>query len=82
MTQLTLGNLDFRNKKKRLRREVFLEEMNGAIPWKPFLKALRKHYRENIENGRPSYPGELMLRIYFMQQWFQLSDTRQRGAVS
>ena len=74
MAQLTLGNLNFINKKKRLRREVFLEEMNKAIPWKQFLKAVRRHYRENRENGRPSYPAELMLRIYFLQQCFQLSD--------
>lgn len=81
MAQLTLGNMSFVNKKKRLRREVFLEEMNHAIPWKAFLKVLRKRYRENRENGRPSYPGELMLRIYFMQQWFQLSDEGMEEAL-
>lgn len=81
MTQLTLGNLSFVNKKKRLRREIFLEEMNKAIPWKLFLQAIHRHYRENKENGRPSYAAELMLRIYFLQQWFQLSDEGMEEAL-
>ena len=72
--QLSFSSLGYQNKKKRLRREVFLSEMNQAIPWKELLRALRKHYKENRENGRPSYAAELMLRIYFMQQWYQLSD--------
>jgi len=79
--QLSFSSLSYQNKKKRLRREVFLNEMNQAIPWKELLRALRKHYKENRDNGRPSYAAELMLRIYFMQQWYQLSDEGMEEAL-
>ena len=71
---MTLANLPYLTKKKKTRREQFLEEMNQAIPWGDLLRVVRRSYRENKENDRPALPVERMLRIYFLQQWFQLSD--------
>ena len=74
MNQLTLASLPYLTKKKVTRRERFLDEMEQSIPWEELLKILSKHYREDAECGRPKMPALAMLRIYFLQQWFQLSD--------
>jgi len=74
MTQITLASLPYLTKKKKTRREQFLEEMDKAIPWKDLLRIISRHYQKVDDNGRPKMPAERMLRIYFLQQWFNLSD--------
>jgi len=58
---------------KPLRKEKFLSEMDRIIPWDEMLSAIRPHYFDN-EVGRPARDLALMLKIYFLQQWFNLSD--------
>lgn len=60
-------------KTKTLRKEKFLSEMDRVIPWQQLLNAVRPHYYDN-EMGRPACDLLLMLKIYFLQQWFNLSD--------
>ena len=74
MRQITFASAAYLTKKKRTRREKFLEEMDQAIPWGDLLRLTEKHYRKVSENGRPKMPVERMLRVYFLQQWFNLSD--------
>lgn len=74
MTQITLASLPYLTKKKKTRREQFLEEMDKAIPWEDLLRIVERRYRKMDDNGRPKMPAERMLRIYFLQQWFNLSD--------
>jgi IS5 family transposase len=73
MTQLSFATLDHRHKKKRTKREVFLAEMEAVVPW-ALLLALIEPYYPKAGNGRRPYPLTVMLRIYFLQQWYQLSD--------
>lgn len=73
MEQRSFSSLAYDNKKKKTRREKFLEEMDQVIPWELLLRPIKKHYPK-AGNGRQPYPLETMLRIYFMQQWYQLSD--------
>jgi IS5 family transposase len=73
MTQLSFSTLDHQNKKKRTKREVFLAEMEAVVPW-VLLLALIEPYYPKAGNGRRPYPLAVMLRIYFLQQWYQLSD--------
>ena len=73
MEQQSFASLAYDNKKKKTRREIFLQEMDKVIPWKLLTKPIKKHYPKD-GNGRRPYPLETMLRIYFMQQWYQLSD--------
>ncbi len=58
---------------RKSRRELFLEEMDKVVPWSG-LVALIQPYYPNGDNGRPSVGLERMLRLYFLQQWFNLSD--------
>ncbi len=58
---------------KKTRRTIFLEEMEQVVPWRK-LGALIEPYYPKAGNGRPPVGVERMLRIYFLQQWFNLSD--------
>jgi transposase, IS5 family len=80
MSQPTFAALAFANKKKKTRREEFLEEMDQVVPWSQLLKVIRKHYPK-AGNGRPPLGLEKMLRIYFLQQWFNLSDPAMEDAL-
>src|SRR3982751_6272294 len=73
MNQKTFSSLAYDSKKKITRREKFLGEMDGVIPWKR-LEALIEPVYPDVGTGRPPIGLSRMLRIYFMQQWFQLSD--------
>jgi IS5 family transposase len=58
---------------KKTKRALFLEEMEQVVPWSK-LCALLEPYYPKAGNGRPPIGIERMLRIYFVQQWFNLSD--------
>jgi len=80
MSQLTFSSLSYQAKKKVTRRESFLSEMDSIIPWKEFVSLIEPHYPKSGKGRRPM-PLESMLRIYFMQQWFQLSDPGMEDAL-
>lgn len=73
MKQTTFASLAFDAKKKLTRRERFLREMDQVVPWARLTKLIAPHYPK-AGNGRAPMPLETMLRIYFLQQWFNLSD--------
>jgi IS5 family transposase len=74
MKQRTLAMMTgFERYSKKTRRAVFLEEMQQVVPWRE-LCALIEPYYPKAGNGRPPVGVERMLRIYFLQQWFNLSD--------
>lgn len=58
---------------KQLRKEKFLEEMECVIPWEKFCEAITSHYEEKA-TGRKKMEMIMMLKIYFLQQWYNLSD--------
>jgi len=58
---------------KKTRRAAFLEEINQVVPWRELCALIEPHYPK-AGSGRPPIGVERMLRIYFLQQWFNLSD--------
>jgi len=58
---------------KKTKRALFLEEMEQVVPWAKLCGLIEPHYPTG-SNGRPPVGVERMLRIYFLQQWFNLSD--------
>jgi len=58
---------------KKTRREMFLEEMEQVVPWGRLCTLIEPHYPKP-GNGRRPKELEKMLRIYFLQQWFNLAD--------
>jgi len=73
MKQTTFASVAWERKGKVTRRERFLAEMDAVIPWSGILELIEPHYPK-AGNGTQPLPMERMLRIYFMQQWFNLSD--------
>ena len=62
-------------KKKQTRRELFLAEMDLVVPWTRLLALIAPHYpKAGPKGGRPPMMLETMLRIYFLQNWYALSD--------
>src|ERR1700742_5065161 len=58
---------------RKSRRELFLEEMERVVPWSALESVVRPHYAK-AGNGRHPVGLSIMLRTYFVQQWFNLSD--------
>ena len=58
---------------KKTKRALFLEEMERVVPWGKLSGLIEPHYPKP-GNGRPAIGVERMLRIYFVEQWFNLSD--------
>ena len=73
MKQKTLATLGFDKYTKTTRRAAFLAEMQRVVPWTE-LCALVEPVYPKPGNGRPPVGLERMLRIYFLQHWFNLSD--------
>ncbi len=80
MKRVTFAGLAYENKKKKTRRERFLDEMDEVIPWRELVQVIIKHY-PRAGNGRQPMPLEGMLRIYFLQQWYGLSDPAMEDAL-
>jgi len=73
--QLSFASLDFAGKKKRTKRDVFLAEMTAVVPWAALEALIEPHYPKAGSNGgRRPFPIAVMLRIYCLQQWYNLSD--------
>src|SRR5256886_5257772 len=54
-------------------RAIFLEEMEQVVPWGELCALVAPHYPQPGKGRRP-VGVERMLRIYFLQPWFNLSD--------
>ena len=82
MKQLSLGESGFERKTKRTRKREFLDEMNLVVPWTELVLLIAPHApTPGAKGGRPPFAVEIMLRIHFVQQWFNLSDPAMEEAL-
>ena len=77
MKQQSLG---LGHSSKRTRRRTFLGEMEQVVPWTELVSLVAPYLPEG-RRGRPPFAVEAMLRIHFMQQWFNLSDPAMEDAL-
>jgi len=80
MDQISFLDAEYNHKKKKTRREVFLESMEQVVPWKRLEKRIKKHCA-SAATGRPPYPLSAMLRIHCMQHWYNMSDPAVEDAL-
>ena len=73
MRQATLATAGFERYSKPTRRAAFLAEMDRVVPWRELCALIEPVYPKPGK-GRSPVGLERMLRIYFLQQWFNLSD--------
>ena len=80
MSQISFSDAEYAGKRKKTRREVFLDEMEVVVPWKALLGLIEPHYPA-AGRGRRPYPLASMLRVHLMQNWFALSDPAMEEAL-
>jgi len=73
MRQQTFSSAGFEVHGKQTRRQRFLNEMDAIVPWRNLCRLIEPHYPKG-NRGRPPIGIDRMLRIYFLQVWFNLSD--------
>jgi len=84
MKQMSLDSTasGFERKTKRTRKREFLDEMTLVVPWAELVALIAPHApTRSTKGGRPPFAVETMLRIHFLQQWFNLSDPAMEEAL-
>ena len=71
--QPSFADLEYQFRRRRTRREVFLEGMESLVPWEKLEGRIRPHYFQS-ERGRRPYPLSVMLRVHIVQLCYNLSD--------
>ena len=69
----TFSELEHDAKKRKTRREKFLERMEGLVPWRELEELIRPHYPK-AGRGRHPYPLSSMLRVHCVQLFYNMSD--------
>lgn len=80
MDQMSFADMEYQNKKRKTRREKFLDRIEGLIPWERLEKKLKRAYPKG-KTGRPPYPLGTMLRIHCIQLFYNLSDPAMEDAL-
>lgn len=80
MKQQTFSDIEYSNRRRKTKREEFLDSMDEMIPW-DYLVSIIKPYYPSGKRGRPPKSIETMLRMYLMQNWFNLSDEGIEDAI-
>ena len=81
MRQQSLADGSFEKYRKKTRKEVFLDERDQIIPWQDLTAVIKPFYPEPKGAGRRPKGIERMLRIHFLQHWFELSDPAAEEAL-
>ncbi len=74
LQQLTFASLQCDRKKRKTRREIFLERMDSLIPWERLEARIAPVYPKGGRRGRQPYPLSVMLRVHCVQLFYNLSD--------
>ena len=78
--QQTFTDIEYENRRRKTKRETFLEKMDKIVPWEAWVETVRPYYVEQ-ERGRNKFPLEQMLRMTALQVWFSLSDESVEDAI-
>jgi IS5 family transposase len=80
-SQMSFAELEYAGKKRVTRREKFLSEMERVVPWAQLEALIEPKYPKAGRVGRQPVGVSRMLRMYFLQQWFGLSDEGLEDAI-
>lgn len=80
MKQQTFTDIEYSNRKVKTRREEFLSAIDRIIPWANWIELIKPYYPSG-KRGRPTRGIETMLRMYLLQNWFNLSDVGVEEAI-
>ncbi|MBO7407041.1 MAG: transposase [Clostridia bacterium] len=71
-TRNSFTDIEYSLRKQTGKRGEFLKRIDPIIPWEQLVDAVQPYYPSG-KRGRPAKPLEVMIRMYFLQQWFGLS---------
>ena len=71
--QMSFGQLEFSSKRKKTQKEIFFERKEKYVPLEAWCDIVRPHYYVK-GNGREAIALEVMLKMYLVSNWFNLSD--------
>lgn len=71
--QMSLSMFNDELAQVRTKKKEFLAQMNRIIPWGEWVTLIQPHYYKG-ERGNKPYPLELMLRLFILQNLYDLSD--------
>lgn len=78
--QISFAEVEYGQRRRTTKREVFLNEMDRHIPWEYWVKEVAPHYPSG-NRGRKPIEIETMLRMLLLQVWFNLSDEGIEDAI-
>ena len=73
-------NAQYEQYRRPTKRDVFLATMDKIVPWGALCAVIEPHYPK-AGNVRPPVGLERMLRMYFVQHWFNLADAACEDAL-
>ena len=80
MGQLSFTEAEYSRRKRRTKKEEFLDSMDEIIPWKEWIALIEPCYYNNRRGWRAK-DIETMLRMYLLQNWYRLSDEAVEDAI-
>ncbi len=80
MNQQNFSDFEYSNRKKKTKKEEFLNALDQWIPWDEWTERIRPYYYSG-KRGRPPKDLETMLRMYLLKVWFGLSDAGVEDAI-
>ena len=80
MEQMGFADYEYANRRRKTKRDEFLEIMDHVIDWEEWTGLILPYYPSN-KRGRPTRGAEVMLRMYLLQNWFSLSDEGVEDAI-
>ena len=78
--QLSFSDMEYSLRKRQGKKEAFLNRMEEIIPWDSWIQIIAPYYPSG-NHGRPVKGIETMLRMYLLQDWFNLSDEGVEDAI-
>ncbi len=78
--QVSFTDIEYSHRKRKTKREEFLECMDEIIPWDEIVAIIEPYYYKNTR-GRKAIPIEIMFRMYLLQRWYSLSDEALEDAI-
>lgn len=80
MKRQSFTEIEYENRKRRTKQDKFLERMDRLIPWRERCALLEPYYPSG-RRGWPPRGVEVMLRMYLLSVWFNLSDEGMEDAI-
>ena len=78
--QLSFADVEYSNRRRITKKEQFLNAMEDIVPWEHWVSIIKPYYPSG-KRGRPPIDIEIMLRMYLLHCWFNLSDEGIEDAI-